>query len=744
MAAKKTPKNTASKKDPVIELQYITDTLEQNYMPYAMSVIISRAIPEIDGLKPSHRKLMYTMYKMGLLNGGRTKSANVVGQTMRLNPHGDAAIYETMVRLTEGNGALLLPLVDSKGNFGRVYSRDMAYAASRYTEVKLSKVCGEVFRDIDKNTVDFVDNYDGTMQEPTLLPTTFPNILANPNQGIAVGMASNICSFNLKELCEATIRVIKEPEADLLEIMPAPDFSTGGELIYNQDEMRAIYQTGRGSFKVRAKYTFDKSANCIDITEIPYTTTVEAISEKIVDLIKAGKIREISDVRDETDLKGLKLTIDLKRGTDPEKLMAKLFKMTPLMDSFGCNFNILVEGSPIVLGVNDLLCEWLRFRRSCVMRGVAYDAEKKADKLHLLEGLEKILLDIDKAIKIVRETEEDAQVVPNLMEGFQISERQAEFVAEIKLRNLNKDYILKRTAEIKALKEEIKDLQDILAHKSRVNKIIEKQLREIAKKYGTDRRTQLISEEKVEMPDEEQFIENYAVKLFRTKHHYVKKISLVSLRTSGEHRLKDDDEIIQEIETTNRSEVLFFAGNGDVFKMKIHEIPDGKASQLGEYIPNLVGLTEKVDIMGMITTTNYTGNILFAFASGKVAKIPLKSYETKSNRKKLANGFSSHAPLVSMEFITEDQDIVLISSAEKALTVNSEKIPLKTTRSSQGVNVMTLRKNAVLKDMYLTANCKIANLPTYRPRNIPAAGTLIKAEDKGIEQITFSLDDMNE
>ena len=547
MAAKKTPKNTASKKDPVIELQYITDTLEQNYMPYAMSVIISRAIPEIDGLKPSHRKLMYTMYKMGLLNGGRTKSANVVGQTMRLNPHGDAAIYETMVRLTEGNGALLLPLVDSKGNFGRVYSRDMAYAASRYTEVKLSKVCGEVFRDIDKNTVDFVDNYDGTMQEPTLLPTTFPNILANPNQGIAVGMASNICSFNLKELCEATIRVIKEPEADLLEIMPAPDFSTGGELIYNQDEMRAIYQTGRGSFKVRAKYTFDKSANCIDITEIPYTTTVEAISEKIVDLIKAGKIREISDVRDETDLKGLKLTIDLKRGTDPEKLMAKLFKMTPLMDSFGCNFNILVEGSPIVLGVNDLLCEWLRFRRSCVMRGVAYDAEKKADKLHLLEGLEKILLDIDKAIKIVRETEEDAQVVPNLMEGFQISERQAEFVAEIKLRNLNKDYILKRTAEIKALKEEIKDLQDILAHKSRVNKIIEKQLREIAKKYGTDRRTQLISEEKVEMPDEEQFIEDYAVKLFRTKHHYVKKISLVSLRTSGEHRLKDDDEIIQEI-----------------------------------------------------------------------------------------------------------------------------------------------------------------------------------------------------
>lgn len=728
-------------KKPIIEEQQITDTLEQNYMPYAMSVIISRAIPEIDGFKPSHRKLLYTMYKMGLLTGGRTKSANVVGQTMRLNPHGDSAIYETMVRLTEGNGALLLPLVDSKGNFGRQYSRDMAYAAARYTEVKLAKICSEIFRDMDKDTIDFVDNYDGTMKEPVLLPTTFPNILANPNQGIAVGMASNICSFNLRELCDATIAVMKDPEADLLDIMPAPDFPLGAELIYNRDEMREIYKTGRGSFKLRAKYEYDKKQNCIDIKEIPYTTTVEAIVEKIVDLVKAGKIKEISDIRDETDKMGLKLTIDLKRGSNPDKLMAKLFKMTPLQDSFGCNFNILVEGSPMVLGVNDILCEWLRFRRSCVLRGVAYDIQRKSEKLHLLEGLALILLDIDKAIKIVRETEDDNMVVPNLMKGFGIDEVQAEYVAEIKLRNLNKDYILKRTDEIEKLKAEIADLEAISKSKARVNKIIEKQLKEAAKKYGSDRRTQLICDDELaEYDTEEQTFEDYSVRIFRTAHNYIKKISLVSLRTSGEQRLKDDDRIIQEEETTNRSELLIFTAGGEVYKIHAGDIPDGKASQLGEYIPNLLGMTEKGDIAGMIISGDYSGHVLFCFENGKCAKIPLKSYETKSNRRKLTGAFSVKSPLVSMLYLKTDTDIVLKSSADKALAVNTDKIPEKTTRSSQGVSVMTLRRNAVIKEVTEAKGSGLLTTSGYGCRNIPAAGALIKDEDKGIEQIGFDLE----
>ena len=728
-------------KKPIIEEQQITDTLEQNYMPYAMSVIISRAIPEIDGFKPSHRKLLYTMYKMGLLTGGRTKSANVVGQTMRLNPHGDSAIYETMVRLTEGNGALLLPLVDSKGNFGRQYSRDMAYAAARYTEVKLAKICSEIFRDMDKDTIDFVDNYDGTMKEPVLLPTTFPNILANPNQGIAVGMASNICSFNLRELCDATIAVMKDPEADLLDIMPAPDFPLGAELIYNRDEMREIYKTGRGSFKLRAKYEYDKKQNCIDIKEIPYTTTVEAIVEKIVDLVKAGKIKEISDIRDETDKMGLKLTIDLKRGSHPDKLMAKLFKMTPLQDSFGCNFNILVEGSPMVLGVNDILSEWLRFRRSCVLRGVAYDIQRKSEKLHLLEGLALILLDIDKAIKIVRETEDDNMVVPNLMKGFGIDEVQAEYVAEIKLRNLNKDYILKRTDEIEKLKAEIADLEAISKSKARVNKIIEKQLKEAAKKYGSDRRTQLICDDELaEYDTEEQTFEDYSVRIFRTAHNYIKKISLVSLRTSGEQRLKDDDRIIQEEETTNRSELLIFTAGGEVYKIHAGDIPDGKASQLGEYIPNLLGMTEKGDIAGMIISGDYSGHVLFCFENGKCAKIPLKSYETKSNRRKLTGAFSVKSPLVSMLYLKTDTDIVLKSSADKALAVNTDKIPEKTTRSSQGVNVMTLRRNAVIKEVTEAKDSGLLTTSGYGCRNIPAAGALIKDEDKGIEQIGFDLE----
>ena len=612
-------------KKPIIQEQQIIDTLEENYMPYAMSVIISRAIPEIDGLKPSHRKLLYTMYKMGLLNGNLTKSANVVGQTMKLNPHGDSAIYETMVRLTDGNGALLLPLVKSKGNFGRVYSRDMAYAASRYTEVKLNPVCSELFGDLDKNTVDFFDNYDGTMKEPTLLPATFPSILANPNQGIAVGMASNICSFNLRELCEATIMLMHDPDADILDTLLAPDFPTGGELIYNRSELKEIYRTGRGSFKVRAKYEYDKSQNCIDIKEIPYTTTVEVIIDKIVDLVKSGKVKEISDIRDETDLKGLKITIDLKRGVDPDKLMLKLFKMTPLQDSFGCNFNILVEGSPIVLGVNDMICEWLRFRRSCIKRAIAFDIQKKSEKLHLLEGLSLILLDIDKAIKIVRETEDDSMVIPNLMKGFKITEVQAEYVAEIKLRNLNKDYILKRIAEIETLKKELEELKSTLESKTKINKLIEKQLKQIAKKYGSDRKTEIITADEIKDIVEEEIIDNYSVKLFRTQHGYLKKISLVSLRTSGEQRLKDDDTMIQEIEAQNSSEIIFFARSGDVYKIKAYDVPDSKASLLGEFIPNLVGLTEKEEIVGMSATDDFSGDLVFFFENGKAARVPISN-----------------------------------------------------------------------------------------------------------------------
>lgn len=726
-------------KKPIIQEQQITDTLEENFMPYAMSVIVSRAIPEIDGLKPSHRKLLYTMYKMGLLNGNLTKSANVVGQTMKLNPHGDGAIYETMVRLTEGNGALLLPLVQSKGNFGRVYSRDMAYAAARYTEVKLAKICNEIFCDMDKDTIDFVDNYDGTMKEPTLLPTTFPNILANPNMGIAVGMASNICSFNLKELCDATIKLMHDPEADIIDVLPAPDFPTGGELLYNKSEIDEIYRTGRGSFKVRAKYGYDKSQNCIDIYEIPYTTTVEIIIDKIVDLVKANKIREISDIRDETDLKGLKITIDLKRGTDPDKLMAKLFKMTTLQDSFGCNFNILVEGSPMVLGVSDIICEWLRFRRSCIKRAINFDINKKSEKLHLLEGLAVILLDIDKAIKIVRETEEDAMVVPNLMKGFDISEVQAEFVAEIKLRNLNKDYILKRTSEIEDLKKELAELKSTLDSKTKINKIIEKQLKQVAKKFGTDRRTVMIDANNVVEADIESEIKNYGVKFFRTEQGYLKKISLVSLRTSGVQRVKEEDAIIQEAEAQNSSELLFFSKSGDVYKLKAYDMPDGKASQLGEFIPNLVEIGDKDNIMGMIVTDEFDGDIIFCFENGKIARVPLKSYETKTNRKKLANAFSTKSPLVKMFYLGsgEEIDIVLFSDKGRAVTVNTERIPLKTTRSTQGVSVMTSKKDSVVKSVVTADKAELKNIERFRTKTIPAAGPPVRDEDKGIEQTKF-------
>ncbi len=728
-------------KKPIIQEQQITDTLENNYMPYAMSVIISRAIPEIDGLKPSHRKLLYTMYKMGLINGPLTKSANIVGQTMRLNPHGDAAIYETLVRLTDGNGALLLPLVKSKGNFGRVYSRDMAYAAARYTEVKLCPVCTELFGEIDKDTVDFVDNYDGSMKEPTLLPTTFPNILANPNQGIAVGMASNICCFNLRELCDATIAVMKDPEADLSEIMPAPDFPTGGMLLYNKTEIDEIYRTGRGSIKVRAKYKYDKKQNCIDIYEIPYSTTVEVIIDKIVDLVKSGKAREISDVRDETDLKGLKITIDLKRGTDPDALMAKLYKMTALQDSFGCNFNILVEGSPMVLGVNDILCEWLRFRRSCVKRALSYDIDKKSAKLHLLEGLSLILLDIDKAIKIVRETEDDSMVVPNLMRGFSITRAQAEFVAEIKLRNLNKDYILKRTAEIENLKNELDDLRKTVESKRRINKLIEKQLKQVAKKFGSDRKTEIISADEIKEPSVDETIPDYGLKLFRTRDGYLKKISLVSLRTSGEQKVKEGDELVQEVEAKNSSEVIFFAEGGTAYKMKAYDIPDSKASLLGDFIPNLLGLTDKEQIVGMAVTDNFKGELIFCFENGKAAKVPLSAYQTKTNRKKLTGAFSSKSPMVEMFFLPEGEqtEIVLFSDSGRAVAVKSDKIPLKTTRSTQGVNIMSSRKGSVVSRCALAAESNIINMSRFRTRTYPAVGALVRESDLGIEQI--SIDD---
>lgn len=706
--------------------QPITDTLEQNYMPYAMSVIVSRAIPEIDGLKPSHRKLLYTMYKMGLLNGGRTKSANVVGQTMKLNPHGDMAIYETMVRLTEGNSALLHPLVDSKGNFGKVYSRDMAFAASRYTEVKLAPICSELFDDIDKNTVEFVDNYDGTLQEPVLLPTRFPNILVNPNQGIAVGMASNICSFNLKEVCDTTVAYLKNPSCNLLKTLLAPDFSTGGELLYNEAELQNIYRTGRGSFKVRAKYAYDKKQNCIDITEIPYTTTVEAIMDKVIELIKANKIREISDIRDETDLNGLKITIDLKRGTDADKLMQKLFKMTPLMDSFGCNFNVLIGSTPRVMGIAELLGEWTAFRIACIRRQTEFDMEKKSQRLHLLEGLEKILLDIDKAIRIVRETEADAEVVPNLMAGFGIDEAQAEFIAEIKLRNLNKEYILKRTQDIEDLIDEIAALKAVLADDGRIRDIIIEQLRQIGKKYGRPRRTQIVEQEEAQEYAEEEFVEDYNLKLFLTKDGYLKKISHVSLRSSGEQKLKEGDQLVLETDSVNRSEILVFTSLCSAYKLKTYEFPDCKASQLGEYLPAYLKMEQDERVVGIAVTTDYSGNLLFCFENGKMAKTPLVGYQTKSNRKKLANAMSSASPVVSMLQLAEDLEIVAVSSIDKMLVLDTSLIPLKTTRSSQGVTVMTLKKSATLK--------KVAPAPAdeslkhYRIRRIPAAGCFPREE----------------
>ncbi len=724
--------------------QHITDTLELNYMPYAMSVIVSRAIPEIDGFKPAHRKLLYTMYKMGLLSGARTKSTNVVGQTMKLNPHGDATIYETMVRLTRGNDALLHPFIDSKGNFGKVYSSAMAYAASRYTEVKLDSICSEIFKDIDKNTVDFVDNYDGTLKEPVLFPTTFPNVLVTPNKGIAVGMASTICSFNLREVCEATIQYIKNSNVDLKEYLKAPDFTTGGELIYNAEEIDKIYNTGKGSFKVRAKYKFDKKNGIIEIYEIPYSTNIETIIDKIIDLVKQNKIKEINDVRNETDLNGLKIAIDIKRSADPEKLMTKLYQLTPLTDSFSCNFNILVNGSPRTMGIKDILNEWIDFRMSCIKRQTAYDLEKKGERLHLLEGLEKILLDIDKAIKIIRETEEDSQVIPNLMAGFDIDQVQAEFVAEIKLRNLNKEYILKQTRAIEDLKKEMADLDDILHHESRVLKIITADLRRVAKKYGKDRKTDIIYEDEIKQVQEEDFIEDYPVTLFLTKENYLKKITQVSLqasmRVSAEHKLRENDEIIQTVETSNKTELLMFSDKQNVYKIKCHDIPECKTSNIGEYLNNILTMDADEKIIYVTVSNEYKGYMLFAFENGKVAKVNMSAYETKTMRKKLINAYSSKFPLTGMMYIENDTDIVLVRDSDKAMLLNTALIPEKQTKTTAGINVYTLKKNSRLSRIMRKEDFVSEDIEYYRSGKIPGTGHFINDSDKTANNFPKQLD----
>lgn len=717
--------------------QKIANTLELNYMPYAMSVILSRAIPEIDGFKPSHRKLLYTMYKMGLLTGARTKSANIVGQTMKLNPHGDQAIYDTMVRLSRGYEALLHPYVDSKGNFGKFYSRDMAWAASRYTEAKLDPICGELFRDIDKDTIDFVDNYDNTLKEPTLLPASYPSVLVNANTGIAVGMASSICSFNLKEVCETAIALIRDPQHDISSTLPAPDFTGGGQIVYSKETFDQIYNTGRGSFKVRARYAYDKSANCIDILGIAPTTTCEAIIEKIIDIVKAGKIKEIADVRDETGLDGLKITIDLKRGADPDRLMQRLYKMTPLEDSFACNFNVLIAGVPRVLGVRELLDEWTAFRVECVRRRTHFDLSKKKDKLHLLSGLKLILLDIDKAVRIVRETAEEDEVVPNLMIGFGIDEIQAEYVAEIKLRHLNREYILKRTQEIETLEKDIEELEAILASKTRVKTIIINELKEVAEKYGQPRKSILIYPNEIEDVQLEEEIPDYPVNLFFTKEGYFKKITPLSLRMSGEQKLKPEDEITQTVEATNACDLLFFTNKCQVYKAKASDFPDTKASVLGEYIPARLGMDEGETAVYMVMTKDYNGILLFAFENGKVAKVPLEAYATKTNRKKLANAYSDKSPLVSCVFALEDGEFLLTSSSGRMLLLHSGALSLKSTRSTQGVAVMTMKKGHRLMGIRPYAEGTFQKPNRYRMKSLPALGALPLPEDSGASQLTI-------
>ena len=717
--------------------QPITETLETNYMPYAMSVIVSRAIPEIDGFKPSHRKLLYTMFKMGLLTGARTKSANIVGQTMRLNPHGDAAIYETMVRLSAGYEALLTPFVDSKGNFGKVYSRDMSYAASRYTEAKLSAICAEVFKDIDKDNVDFADNYDGSMQEPTLLPTAYPNVLVSANSGIAVGMASQICGFNLNEVCTTTINYLRDPEADIMATMPAPDFPTGGEIIYDRREMEEIYRTGRGSFKVRAKWRHVAKENIIEIYEIPYTTTSEAVIDKVAELIKTGKIREINDMRDETDLGGLRLAIDLKRGADPEKLMQKLFKMTTLQDSFPCNFNILVAGNPRVMGVREILDEWTAWRMECIRRRVYFDLNKKQEKLHLLKGLARILLDIDKAIEIIRNTELEADVVPNLMMGFGIDKVQAEYVAEIKLRNINREYILKRTAETETLEDEIEELESILNNRRKIKNIIIKELEDINRKYPMPRRTDIVYAGEVEEYTEEQQIEDYPVTIFLSREGYFKKITSQSLRMSSEQKYKDGDGLKLSFDSSNRRELLILTDKQQIYKVKVADFDDCKASVLGVYLPTKLGMDEGESVITMIDPGDYRSNLLFVFENGKAARIEMSAYETKTNRRKLVNAYSDKSPLVSVIVLDAETDIVCYSSDDRVIVFNTSLLQPKSSRSTQGVGVMTLKARRTLVRAEKLEGTGIKNTARYRVRSLPAAGAVLKTDDREEQQMSL-------
>ena len=744
MASKKSSKKTTAPKThgvingagDIVE-QPIVSTIRENYMPYAMSVILSRAIPEIDGFKPSHRKLLYTMYKMGLLSGARTKSANIVGATMKLNPHGDSAIYDTMVRLSRGYEALLHPYIDSKGNFGKFYSRDMAWAASRYTEAKLASICNELFRDIDKDTIDFVDNYDNTMKEPSLLPVAFPSVLVNANTGIAVGMASNICPFNLKEICETTAAIIRDPDHDIKSTLPAPDFTGGCQIIYDEKVIDQIYETGRGSVKLRAKYEYDKSANCIDILSIPYSTTSEVIIEKIIDLVKQGRVKEISDVRDETGIDGLKITIDLKRGIDPEKLMAKLFRFTTLEDSYACNFNVLIGGVPMVLGVKALLEEWIAFRIECVKRRTYFDRNKKAEKLHLLKGLEKILLDIDKAIKIIRETDEEIEVVPNLMIGFGIDKTQAEYVAEIKLRHLNREYILKRTKDIEELEKEIAELDEILKSKSRIKTIIVKELKAIADKYGQPRKSIIIYEDVAKYEDEAEDIPDYPVTLFFTKEGYFKKITPQSLRMSSVHKLKDGDEMMQEIEFSNNCDLLFFTDKCQVYKAKASDFSDTKASVLGDYVAAKLAMDENENAIKMVATKDYKGILLFAFENGKIAKVPLESYATKTNRKKLTGAYSDKSPIVGVLYLEEDKEVLVKSSSGRMLLVHTGALSLKSTRSTQGVAVLKLKKGHRLFELCEYDEGTFAKPQRYRTRSLPALGALPSNEDITDEQLSL-------
>ena len=715
--------------------QPITVTLDENYMPYAMSVIVSRAIPEIDGFKPAHRKLLYTMYKMGLLTGSRTKSANIVGQTMRLNPHGDAAIYETMVRLSKGNEALLHPFVDSKGNFGKVYSRDMAYAASRYTEAKLAPICAELFRDLDCDAVDFVDNYDNTMKEPSLLPTTFPNVLVSANQGIAVGMASQICGFNLGEVCDTTIAYLKNPAHDIASTLLAPDFPTGGQILCDGDELREIYRTGRGGVKVRSRYRYDKKENLIEVYEIPYSTSLEAILDKVAELVKAGKVKEINDMRDESDLSGLKLAIDLKRGVDPDKLMAKLFRLTPLQDTVSCNFNILIAGQPRVLGVDGILEEWTAWRTECVKRRVYFVLKKKQDKLHLLQGLKRILLDIDKAIRTIRETEEEAEVIPNLMIAFGIDQVQAEYVAEIKLRNINKEYILKRVAETASLADEIADLEDTLAKPARIRRIIIDELTEVRKKYAVPRRTEIVYGHELPEEPEEEPVDDYPVHLFLSREGYFKKITPQSLRMSGEQKFKEGDALRQSFDTTNAAELLFFTDRQQVYKTRASEFGETKASALGDYLPAKLGMDEGENVIYLTLAGDYSGFMLFVFENGKAAKVPLSAYATTSNRRRLTGAYSDKAPLTAMLALREDTELALYTNEPRCLLMHTASLTPKTTRSTQGVAVMTIKPKYRLERVAPAVETGITNPARYRTRTLPAAGALLKAEDSDEKQL---------